>query len=402
MAPSSYTRLDPVQPTKGIIRPGARHLSLPLVERHLHAYDGDEESLLTDGSSQWTMSAVPKSSASMYSQESYMLSPPPVFSETRLDRRRFGIAMTPSQVGPWTRPVQSADANNVFVVDLHSATVDRNPFMGVDEGEAEVLSQDEYKERGTTQEKLTPEVPKEVHTLQPVSETAVLLAKEKAMGEKAASKDPANSKLKKFRMSARVIGKMFSRLSVHQSSSSHPADNKEQPLFPAMPPQILISLPSPGLKIPGSPKSSQSAKDDLHMFVLEKRAHVASSVPRNRATLPSTWKPHRPPSPLPKALRHRKNKRSASGLSHLIIASPPPPLPTRTLVHPAPPLPMGADSPKGAYLNFSTPLHSTVDIASPEQESSHCTDIQLRLRMRALKSSTYAIHDGGIISPSSA
>jgi len=396
MAPSGYIQVNPTKSRKGIARPGAVHLTLPLVDRHSCAYDSgsDEENLLTPASSYYTISAAPKSSASLYSQASYGLSPP-AFSENRLDRRRFGIAMTPAQEGPWTRHVelQSPDAN-VFMLDLQSATVDTNPFVGSDE-ETEQHGLD-IKEIGAVQEVKVRE--KKVLKVYAPSET-ILSTKPKgkeispeATADDVVSKETTKANMKKFRMSSRVIGKMFSRLSAHQSSS-RPIDTEELPLLPALPPQIQISLPSPGLKFPSSPQDDQGTKNDLRAFVLEK------NVPGKRSTLPSAWKPHRPPSPLPKALRKLgKHKGNSSSLAHLVVVSPPPPLPTRAhlVAHP-----VLADSPKAAYQRFSTPLHSAMDVASPGQDSSRWEDVRMRLRARALKSDNYAVHDGGIISPTS-
>ncbi|KAG5641237.1 hypothetical protein DXG03_005681 [Asterophora parasitica] len=369
MTPSGYTPLDlPLKPTKGSRR-RAQHLSLslPLVERHsYYASDDLEENLLTAASSRWVISATPKSSASMYSQASYSLSPP-IFSETKLDRRRFGISMTPTEPGPWHHPLQSAGASNVFAVDLRSATVLENPFMGNEDDVEEASAQEEVLRGVEKKEGM-------LEQMEPQATT----------NGNVASQESTNAKLKKLRTSSRIIGKMLSRLPVHRSNSSRSTSDVEQPLLSELPPRILISLPSPGLEIPSG--SSQDAS--------------TFSTPRNRATLPSKWKPHRPPSPLPNSLRkHGKHKRNASDLSYL-IASPPPPLPTPTraliLSRLAPPVPKRNDLP---YLSFSTPLSSSTDVPSSGQESSRWAEIQLRLKARALKSSTYAIHDGGIISP---
>ncbi|KAF8057092.1 hypothetical protein FPV67DRAFT_1677852 [Lyophyllum atratum] len=136
-----------------------------------------------------------------------------------------------------------------------------------------------------------------------------------------------------------------------------------------------MNLPSPSLRFMESSQDAPSTKDDLHALSLEKH----EAVPRNRSTLPSTWKPRRPPSPLPKALRKQnKHKRNATSLSHLVVASPPAPAPAS-----CPPSPWGITPGQG------------------RGDSSRWDDIRLRLRARAMKSSGYAVHDGGIISPTS-
>ncbi|KAF8063480.1 hypothetical protein FPV67DRAFT_1701107 [Lyophyllum atratum] len=377
---------------KAISRPGALHLTLPLVERHSYAYSCDsEENLITLASSRYTISAAPKTSASMYSQESYHISPP-MFSETRVNRRRFGLAMTPLEEGPWKRAVQPRSAAvNVFVLDLKSATVDVNPFLGSDE-EGEDAQWDLEEAREGQQAKMEVKMVMEEMVL-PVIGRPMEVGPPRMIEEKPSSKEAHDAKKKKSRMSSRVIGKMISRLSVHPSSS-RPIDTEDQPLLPALPPQILMTLPSPSLRFMESSQDAPSTKDDLHALALQKH----EAVPRNRSTLPSTWKPRRPPSPLPKALRKQnKHKRNATSLSHLVVASPPPPLPPR--VRPAlVELPLDK---AGAFQSFSTPSNSAADVMSPGQDWSRWDDIRLRLRARALKSSGYAIHDGGIISPTS-
>lgn len=407
MAPSGYVQVDPAKQTKGIRRQGALHLTLPLVERHSRAYDSStsEENLITLASSPYTISAAPKTSASLYSQESYHLSPP-LFSETRVNRRRFGLAMTPAEEGPWKRrrPLQSPDAN-VFVLDLKSATVDANPFIGSDE-EVDNSQPDDVEERVEAQE-VKAEEKKVLRVYAPAETVLPAIGKPMEVGPPRIieNNEAANAKLKKLRMISKVIGKMLSRLSAHQSASSPPANTDEQPLLPALPPQILIALPSPGPKFPNSPQAkdqdgfqSTGTKDDLHAFVLEKQLHAAAgmaaaAVPGNRSTLPSTWKPHRPPSPIPKALRrkHSKQKRNASVLAHLVVASPLPPLPPLARV--------AVESPKAAhgYASFSRPLSSAM--SPPGQDASRWNDVRMRLKARASKSSGYAIHNGGIISP---
>ncbi|KAG6907298.1 hypothetical protein DXG01_009491 [Tephrocybe rancida] len=375
MAPSGYVQVDPPKQRKGIIRPGAVHLNLPLVERHSQAYGGSEENLLSSVSSHWTISAAPKSSASLYSQASYTTSPPPVFRENNLDRRRFGITKTPALDGPWSRPVQlDSPATSTFVLDLKSAlTLSDDPFMV----EGEELDDEEDLKKELLDGGIVALEVKKSETPAPELEKA--------------SKETANARMKKLRMSTKVLGKMLSRLSVHQSTSRR-VNTDEAPLLPPIAPQILISLPSPGLKMPSSPKEDVVVKkDDLRAFVLEKH----TDIPRNRSTMPSTWKPRRPPSPLPKSLRrHGKHKSEMSGLSHLVLTSPPPPLPVRRQIQST----LLLESPKVPFSSFSTPLNSDVDTKAT---SPSWADIQTRLKARASKSSTYAIHNGGMISPTS-
>ncbi|GLB42818.1 hypothetical protein LshimejAT787_1202670 [Lyophyllum shimeji] len=407
MAPSGYVQVDPAKPpkTKGIRRQSALHLTLPLVERHSCAYDScsSEENLLTIASSRYTISAAPKSSASasLYSQESYHLSPP-VFSETHVNKRRFGLAVTPVEEGPWRRPepLRSAQAD-VFVVDLKSAAADANPFLGSDEVEdVDETDGGGGVHRGNVEEKKVLKVyaPAETTLLPPIGKP-MEVAPPRLVQE---DKEYTNAKLKKSRMTSKMIGKMLSRLSVHQSQSNS-ASSSTLPAVPALPPQISIALPSPGLKFPNSPRATTprtGTKDDLHAFVLDKQMHaaadkagVASAVPgsNNRATLPSTWKPRRPPSPLPKALRRQgKQKHGASALAHPVVASPPPPLPSGACVV--------VESRKvgTGYASFSTPLGSAASLQGP---SSRWDEVRTRLRARALKSEGYAVYDGGIISP---
>ncbi|KAG6872218.1 hypothetical protein C0995_011934 [Termitomyces sp. Mi166 len=372
MAPSGYLQVGSPKQRGGIVRPGAVNLRLPLVERHCQANDS-EENLLTLASSQWTISAAPISSASFYSQSSYINSPP-VFSENTLDRRRFGIANTPAQEGPWSRPehLQSA-ASSIFVLGA-------NPFIGEDE---EVDDREDIKTKlsGSPIGGLVVESPKVV----PETNHAAL-------------KEATNARLKKLRMSTRVLGKMLSRLSIHQSSRH--ANTDEAPLTSPMPLQILISLPSSGTDMSSlsekGPESQQGPEEDLatqdglRLLVPERN----TDIPRELRTRSSTWKPHRPPSPLPRSLRKRgKHMSEASALSHLVITSPPPPLPTRPKIAST-----VLVEQKPAFLSFSMPLSNTLDMGPT---SPVWADIQSRLKARAMKSSTYAIHDGGIISPTS-
>ncbi|KAG5340352.1 hypothetical protein C0989_002082 [Termitomyces sp. Mn162] len=372
MAPSGYLQVGSPKQRKGIIRPGAVNLRLPLIECHSQVNNGSEENSLTLASSQWTISAAPISSASLYSQASYILSPP-VFYESQLDRRRFGIANTPAQEGPWSRPkpLQSA-VSSVLLLNLKSATGSVNPFIGKDE-------------RVDNQGDIEKELPGD-SVVSPVVESARLVPEM----NHPTSKEVTNARSKKFRMSTRVLGKMLSRVSFHQSSSRR-VDTDKTPLLPSTPSQISILLASPGIETSGSPKPNpkQVIEDNLRSFALEKNTRI----PRKPRTRPSTWTPYRPPSPLPKSLRRRGKLKSEASTSEFLAITSPPPLPTRPKIAPA----VLTDS-KPAFLSFSTLLDRAPNtgITSPVW-----ADIQMRLKARAMKSSTYAVHNGGIISPSS-
>ncbi|KAG6881404.1 hypothetical protein C0992_001141, partial [Termitomyces sp. T32_za158] len=114
-----------------------------------------------------------------------------------------------------------------------------------------------------------------------------------------APSEATNARLKKLRMSTKVLGKILSRLSIHQSSSRH-ANIDQIPLLPPVPPQILISPPSAGIETPSrleeNPEEDHVAnKGALRPVASEKTA----DVPRKLRARSSMWKPHRPPSPLP-------------------------------------------------------------------------------------------------------
>ncbi|KAG6833929.1 hypothetical protein H0H87_007940 [Tephrocybe sp. NHM501043] len=372
MSPSGYVQVSsPQQKRKGILRPGAAHLCLPLVERHSRAYNDSEESLLTLASSHLTISAAPKSSASLYSQASYYATPPPVLSEDKVDRRRFAIVNTPAQDGPWSRPAQlESPIMNTFVLDLKSATLSSNPFIGEDDDALEMEMEEKQAGCDTM-------VELDVKNAQQGLEMADT------------SKEATKERTKKLRLSTKGLGKMLSRLSIYQSPSRR-VNADESPLLPVQPPQILVSLPSPELKVPNTPKEDNIIQDDLRSFVLEKNA----DIPRSRAMM-SAWKPRRPPSPLPKSLRrYGKHTSDASALAHLVITSPPPPLPVRRRIQST----VLLDAPKDPFLKFSTPLSSAAEM-SDLNTSPSWADIQMSLKARASKSSTYAVHGGGIFSP---
>ncbi|KAG5651368.1 hypothetical protein H0H81_008902 [Sphagnurus paluster] len=299
---------------RGINRPSAAHLTLPLVERHSHSYGGaGADNVLTIPNTTSTLSTpTPLSSASIYSQASYIPSPAP-FSEDQVDQRRFGIATTPLVDGPWTRPTEravdgmhNADVNpNIFVLDLHGAAAE--PLSSDSEGYSPASSSGSEIEGFKTD------------IVQRISDEFVLVDFEPVAATNHTISEPQVSKgkarMKRLRTTSRVIGKVLSRLSLH-SPSARAVKNEEHQPVPTVPPQIFLSLPSPGLEILSTPKEDRQVK-------------IETLVARHRSTLPSTWKPHRPPSPLPKGLRrYGKHKRTFSSLSLHMGASPPPPLPT--------------------------------------------------------------------------
>lgn len=392
----------------GISRPSARHLRLPLADRDSFTYADSvlsagkevcfqdsgiagfkmmfsyvqlQNGLLAVPSSYWTITAGPKSSASMYSQDSYT-NTPPVFSERRVDRRRFGVAFSPSQEGPWRQVLQQAPDTPVFVLNLRSGKL-KDDESSINSA---FSSSDEESENKTT-------------------EIEEKLVRRKTTGTVKLKKMYTTAHSQASR-STKVFGKMLSRISVHPPAHSRPTNIEERPLpvAPELPPQILISLPSPGLAI----GLSHDVRDLTDAVPPQQLVVITDSAPRTRSTLPSTWKPKRPPSPLPRPLRkkpvraqHKRNNPAAPLLHH----SPLPPLPP--LANPGSPI--FTHSPEAIYpdvLSFSAPypLHNISGVLQPramwdgsdEAENS----IRMYLKARAMKTATYAIHDGGIISPS--
>ncbi|KAG6833301.1 hypothetical protein H0H87_008933 [Tephrocybe sp. NHM501043] len=316
--PSSYVvRIAPKPKMGGIVRPSAAHLSLSLVEsQSLPSNDSEEAILLTLATSQWTISAAPKSSASMYSQTSYIASPP-FFSDTKVDRRRFGIAMwTPAQDGPWALLAQlRTPCSDGFVLDLKSAAVavSVNPLIGEDE-----LMKEQVVDERTV--KLA------------IEEESRDMALEVIQG----SKEMSTAKTRKLRMSTKVLSKMFSRLSVHQPTSRGANTNAAPPLPALLPPPTLVSPPDSDLMMPPlTPLDDPFAKNDFCAFMFEKNADISRYKDANISHYRSTWKPHCQPSPLPETLRsHKKHKSDGSALSHVVnTRSPLPPLPIRTQIY---------------------------------------------------------------------
>ncbi|KAF9467496.1 hypothetical protein BDZ94DRAFT_1248251 [Collybia nuda] len=204
--------------------------------------------------------------------------------------------------------------------------------------------------------------------------------------------------------STKVFGNMLLRISTPPLPQTRhtAAEESSPPALSEPPPQILISLPSPGLNLnhdlPDVSKVTAPPPKRL--------AFLVDPTPRNRSTLPSTWKPKRPPSPLPQSVRKKrgrtKHKRSTLD-SPFIPHSPLPPLPP-LVVSTSPVL---FEPPQASYINavgfsLSHSLHPAAGAASQgDQDDPDITDrsVKMYLRARAMKTATYAIHDGGIISP---
>ncbi|KAG5634309.1 hypothetical protein H0H81_002466 [Sphagnurus paluster] len=293
----------------------------------------------------------------MYSQASFIPSPA-LFSNEQVNPCRFAIARTPLVDGPWTciaervvDGLRNVDVNaNFFVLDLRSAAAEPYPLTHDLEGH----SPSDSEVKG-----FKPDI------VERISDEFVLVD----------SRETTKPKLKRLRTMSGVIGRMISRLSLHPPPARAVEDEDRQ-LVPTLPQQILLSLPSPSLKILNSPKDKHHVK-------------IETLVARH---LPSTWKPCWPLSPLPP--RFCKHKQSGSSLSHLIGASPPPPPPTNTLAL------TGCKGPiDGLFLAFPTSLNEMNDDQDLE---SRWPEIQAQLKVWAVKSGTYVIHDGRIISPTSA
>ncbi|KAG5635195.1 hypothetical protein H0H81_012071 [Sphagnurus paluster] len=369
---------------RGINRPSAAHLALPFIERHSFGYGGvGAENVLTMVSTPSGL-GTPLSSASMYSQASFIPSPAH-FSDEQINPRRFAIARTPLVDGPWTRMAECAveglhsvhlDAN-VFVLDLHSAAAE--PYLPTDDSEGHNAVPSSDSEAEGFKLDIVGRISDEFFLVD--FEPVAVLAPHTVSEPKPVTAETTKPKLKRLRTTSGVIGKVFSRLSLHPPPA-RAVKTEDQRLIPTVPPQIFLSLPSPSLKILSSPK------EDCHVKIDNLVAHY-------RSTLPSTWKPCRPPSPPPKSFRRfRKHKRNFSSLSHLMGASPPPPLPTNAQV-----LTDRKGPIDGPFLAFPTSLN---EMNGGQELESRWPEIQARLKARAAKSGTYAVHDGGIISPTSA
>jgi hypothetical protein len=351
-------------------------------------------------SSRWSMTSQPKSSASTYSQQSWSNSPVN-FSEARVDRRRFAIAVSPSEDGPWRRPFPSADAS-VSVVRL----------------------------RHTEPEYIVPLVRKEVQ-----QKGKDVEGKKKRPRDARITKTPTilSAAPRSESRSTRMLDKMFPRRLTRPPQSASPAlgpviiIEMEQPGLPVLPPRVLLSLPSPELNIIDDLKrlgdGNHSANAAVEWKLTPSRSQsiapqpgpsLPTRTPRHPPTLVaglrespvqpqpasdlSTWKPKRPPSPVPPGMRRNsKAKHMRNTLpSH---SSPPPPVPALIKYN-------TSVVPKSPRATFSLPLsppppYHFHSLLRPMQ--SHVVDnemsLQMILKARASKTATYALHNGGIFSP---
>ncbi|KAG6837585.1 hypothetical protein H0H93_006999 [Arthromyces matolae] len=310
MAHSAYLEIErPRKKKNGIVRPGAVHLHLPLVERHFQSFNNLDENMVTVTSTRWTFSAAPKTSASLYSQDSYSTSPA-IFSEKKLDRRRFAIASTPAEDGPWSHRIQvKSAAHGVFALDLKSSSRNTN-FVenpGDDDNERDVKYEEPLGHVVIQPDVSSPKV---------ASESLITTS------GSALSKETTKSRIHKFRSSSKVFGKMLSRLSSHPSSHRVVDHSVVVPPLPMEPPQITISLCSPGITIslPGTPTEDVKNVEVLTFTKSSAEHHLL----RKFSAKHSTWKPPRPPSPLPKSLRRQRKVMSKAPF---VMTSPPPPLP---------------------------------------------------------------------------
>jgi len=231
-----------------------------------------------------------------------------------------------------------------------------------------------------------------------------------------------------------MLGKMFPRRLAQPPQSASAAVGPviviemEQPRLPALPPQVLLTLPSPELNIIDDLKRLGDGHDSDDLGLGSKhipsspaglqsnpkpRSSCRAQTPKRPPTLVtrlqspiqpqpvddlSNWKPKRPPSPFPPGIRRNtKVKHMRNALS----SSPPPPVPA--LVNHSTSL--VSRSPRAT---FSIPLsppppYQFHSLLRPMQ--SHVVDnettLQMILKARASKTATYALHNGGIFSPTS-
>ena len=358
-------------------------------------FDGahsQDKLLLAIPSPRRSLTCEPKPSASTYSQRSWSNSPvsPVNFSEARVDPRRFAIVISPSQDGPWKRSFSSADAPT-SLLKLQETQSESNAPLAGNEFQHEERNVQEKKERKRTRS-LRLKKPLTI----PRSES----------------------------MSAGVLGKMFSRRPADPSCSTSAVLDPvviigvEQP---TLPPQISISLPSPELNIIDNFEGSggddgavvgSRLTGELDPIALQPGPslpcmpkHLAVSVPELREStlvIPhsayylSTWKPKRPPSPVPRGMR-RNSKIKRTGKTVNGHASPPPPVPS---------LKDDALVPKSHEGNFSIPssppppymFHSLLESLHDYMPDDEMI-LRMRLKARASKSATYASHGDGMFSP---
>ena len=343
------------------------------------------------------MTTEPKSSASTYSQGSWGDSPF-TFSEARVDRRRFAIAISPSEDGPWKRPFPSAGAS------LSEGQVGKDV-----EHEGRDAEEKKGKKTRTKNTRLK-KIPS-ILSAAPFSESR----------------------------STWMLGKMFPRRLAQPPQSASAAlgpvviIEMEQPRLPVLPPQVLLTLPSPELNIVdelkwlgdgndsddvalGSMPVSSNPAGPGSQCLTQPRSSLHTQTPKRPPTLvtrhrqspahphqvddPSNWKPKRPPSPFPPGMRrnikvkHMRNTFSSSP------PSPPPPVPP-LVNHSTSVVPR-------SRATFSTPLsppppyqfHSLLKPMQSHVVNNEMT-LQMILKARASKTATYALHNGGIFSPTS-
>lgn len=410
----------------GIKRPSAAHLTLPLPDPELEGHHL-EQTPCTVLTARWTMAAgLSVTAMSVYSQESFALSPL-ALKDNRINRRRFAILISPSQEGPWSQVARSPQSSDTYVFTLDTTV------------RVDVASSPDKRDKADKQIVLRPaKIKSDIEPTPAVKGSTCGVD----------PKDSIGPKLKKSLPSAvfRSVAKKFalhrpSPLSaqVHSEEQSPRIFDTPPRTFDAplctfelpprtsdIPPRLFIALPSPELKFSPS----------FHMM---KDVPKRSTAPVQSKFCPAR-KPRRPSSPLPVALRKApKPKNKASSTSYFVMHSPPPPLPPMpvpvkraaprplpippTLLPrhtavaikrrtppipsvgrnppprmPLPPLPDTRTRPGPSALpGFSAPSRGLVRISAVDGVA--WGEIQAQLRARALKSATYAIHSGGIISP---
>jgi hypothetical protein len=360
----------------------------------------------------------PKSSASIYSQVSLNDSPvsPVPFSEARVDRRRFAIAISPSGDGPWKHSFPSADSA-VFIVELQNAHSENNaPAAG------KVIQNEQSKVEGKTRRQEKEKEKKRGRTR--IRSLGLL--------NKASSDTLAPSAPSSQYGSTSMLGKLFSRREARPLAPQSTSETLgpiviiggEKPEHPMLPPQVMISLPSPELNITDGwkcddgvsvdPKLFRSMSIDLEFVISQPEpsrptcipthlpsfvpeVHESTSVQPQPAVKLSTWTPKRPPSPIPSTMR--RNSRVVGPRRFTKYSSPPPPVPalikcntsgvqttSSVPISPPPPPPYQYHS-----LSKNTQRHALDDEMT----------IRMHLKARASKSAIYALHDGGISSPTS-
>jgi hypothetical protein len=307
------------------------------------------------------------------------------------------LSATSNWEGGWSAAIRDprSPPSATFVLDLKSAT------LGPE-------ADDEDSDQNKSEETLLKKVDEDVNAGQAVKAPQALTCLEETVEKEALLKETKKSMVSKEASKAKqprksVFGRMFARLSTsaHPSRSSFSVPSRaakggdddqnpdNEPLLPVtkLPPQLDINMPSPGLKALHDLREPELTPADLVRALQSAKipSAVAEGTNNNRATLPSTWKPHRPPSPIPKALK-KGHKRNASVPSS--NESPVPPLPTnkpRAL-----PVPSAISIVQSSEVaRPSSPLAGGVSSAGAKSNS--WMDLQGRVRARAMKSSSYAL-----------